>query len=243
MKKIWILMALLLLLVTLVSWGWKRHNTWHSPVTAQTEVMPRSIVAYEGGLPPSDAIILFNGKDLSAWEGAENWIVQGGIATANGGDIRTKAAFGDCQLHLEWRTPESKGPDDDKEQGNSGVLLMSRYEIQIIDSYGFKQIPSRLAGAVYHQRAPLVNVSRPPGCWQTFDIVFEAPTYEGDSLTRPGHVTVLHNGLVVQNHTEIREQTSLVNPVTTPFRSEWPLMLQGRFSKVAFRNIWIRKWH
>ena len=152
------------------------------------------------GGPPSDAIVLFDGKDLSQWEGGDKWHVKDGYAIAAGNDIHTKQAFGDCQLHVEWATPE-KVEGHGQERGNSGVFMMGLYEIQILDSYDNPTYFDGQAAAIYKQRPPLVNACRKPGQWQTYDIVFEAPRFdEQGKLVRPAFVTVLQNGVLVQNH-------------------------------------------
>jgi hypothetical protein len=197
------------------------------------------------GGPPSDAIVLFDGKDLSQWED-NHWIVKDGYAISHGGDLQTKRAFGDCQLHLDWATPE-KVEGSDQGRGNSGVLLMStddsRYEVQILDSYENKTYFDGQAGAIYKQHPPLVNVCRKPGAWQTYDIIFSAPHFDKDGkLQKPAYITVLQNGVLIQNHFEIQGTTSWdaapayhVHPAKLPFR------LQFHGNPVKFKNIWIRE--
>ena len=192
--------------------------------------------------PPSDAIVLFDGKDLSAWKGGERWKVQDGYAIAHGGGIDTKQAFGSCQLHLEFASPaEVKGHGQGR--GNSGVYLMQKYEVQILDSYQNKTYFDGQAAAIYKQRPPLVNASRPPGQWQTYEIIFTAPRFTDDSrLERPGYVTVLHNGVLVQNHTELQGDTAWDRPPRYEAHpAKLPLQLQFHGNPVRFRNIWIRE--
>jgi hypothetical protein len=194
------------------------------------------------GGPPEDAIVLFDGKDLSLWDGGDKWIVADGVATGAVADIRTKQPFGDCQLHVEWATP-AKVESSGQGRGNSGVYLMDRYEVQILDSYHNRTYADGQCGAVYKQRPPLVNVSRKPGEWQTYDIVFEAPRFgpEGQ-LVRPAYVTVLQNGVLVQNHTEIIGATGWdKEPKYTAHPAKAPLQLQFHTNPVRFRNIWIRE--
>ena len=156
------------------------------------------------GGPPSDAVVLFDGKSMSAWEGGEEWPVKDGYVVTAGHDIHTKQAFGDCQLHVEWATPE-KVKGHGQERGNSGVFLMGLYEIQILDSYNNPTYFDGQAAAVYKQRPPLVNACRKPGQWQTYDILFEAPRFDAaGKLVRPAYVTVLQNGVLVQNHFQIQ---------------------------------------
>src|SRR5919204_873066 len=160
------------------------------------------------GAAPSDAVVLFDGKDLSRWESAKGgpaaWNVESGamVVTPKAGNIATKDSFGDCQLHIEWAAPNpSHGEDQDR--GNSGVFLMSRYEIQVLDSYENITYPDGQAAAVYGQYPPLVNASRKAGEWQTYDIAFTAPRFNGSSVATPAYVTVLHNGVLVQDHVAI----------------------------------------
>ena len=160
------------------------------------------------GGPPSDAVVLFDGHDMSAWEDGQVWPVRDGYVVAKGHDIHTKQAFGDCQLHVEWATPE-KVEGHGQERGNSGVFLMGLYEIQILDSYENPTYFDGQAAAVYKQRPPLVNACRKPGQWQTYDILFEAPRFDGaGKLLRPAYVTVLQNGVLVQNHFAIQGTTA-----------------------------------
>jgi len=198
------------------------------------------------GPPPSDAIILFDGKNLSKWESAESgeakWEIKDGAMTVNGtGSIRTKGEFGDCQLHVEWASPaEIKG--EGQGRGNSGIYLQTRYEIQVLDSYDNKTYFHGQAGAVYKQHSPLVNASRKPGEWQIYDIIFHAPRFDGDDkLVSPGRVTVLHNGVLVQDNAEILGSTGPVGePKYEPHPLKQPLQLQDHNNPVKYRNIWIR---
>jgi hypothetical protein len=199
------------------------------------------------GPPPADATILFDGVDLSKWEsekgGEARWTVKDGVMTVNGtGTIQTRQGFGDCQLHVEWATPaEVKGTGQGR--GNSGIFLQSRYEIQVLDSYNNKTYFHGQAGSVYKQHAPLVNVSRKPGEWQTYDIIFHAPRFDAaGKLSRPGTVTVLQNGVLVQDNAEILGGTSHAGaPRYTAHPLEQPLALQDHHNPVRYRNIWIRK--
>ena len=201
--------------------------------------------------PPSDAIILFNGKDLSKWksekDGSEaKWKIEGDALVVAGGTggILTREAFGDCQLHIEWRTP-AKVAGESQGRGNSGVYLHGRYEIQILDSYQNPTYANGSCGAVYGQAAPLVNASRPPAEWQTYDIVFHGPQCDaGGNLVKHGTVTLLHNGVLVQDHVEIKN--TLKGCVADKIGEPGPLMLQDHNYKGApvtlmqFRNIWFR---
>ena len=194
------------------------------------------------GGPPSDAIVLVDGKDLSAWEGGEQWTVRDGCAVANGGGIRTKQGFGDCQLHVEWASPEQV-EGQGQGRGNSGIYMMGRYEIQILDSYGNETYPDGQAGAIYKQRPPLVNACRKPGEWQTFEIIFKAPRFdEQGNVSQPGSMTILHNGVLIQDHFELEGDTSYVRaPRYEPHPPKLPIMIQYHGDAVRFRNIWIRE--
>ncbi len=198
--------------------------------------------------PPSDAIVLFNGRDLSHWRGKDGsaaaWTVRDGyVEVAPGtGDITTADKFGDVQLHIEWATPAvPKG--EGQERGNSGVFLMDRYEVQVLDSYENKTYYHGQAGAVYKQHAPLVNASRKPGEWQTYDIVFHAPKFDeqGKVIDR-ARVTVLHNGVLIQNNVEIYGITYNDRPALyIAHPREESLHLQDHGNPVRYRNIWVRR--
>jgi hypothetical protein len=198
--------------------------------------------------PPSDATVLFDGKDLSQWQtengAAAKWIVRDGYmeVAAGTGAIVTKRAFGDVQLHLEWATPTPpKG--ESQERGNSGVFLMSHYEIQVLDSYHNITYADGQAAAVYGQTPPLVNASRPPGQWQAYDIVFHRPRFAGDGSVRDSaRVTVFHNGVLVQDNTVITGGT--VHGRRAHYErhaDKLPLLLQDHGNPVRYRDIWIRE--
>ncbi|MBN2577555.1 MAG: DUF1080 domain-containing protein [Pirellulales bacterium] len=193
------------------------------------------------GGPPSDALVLFDGKDLSEWEGGP-WIVRDGSMTAHGDGLRTKRAFGDCQLHLEWAAPE-KIQSSGQGRGNSGVYLMGLYEVQILDSYRNPTYFDGQAGAIYKQTPPMVNACRQPGAWQTYDIVFTAPRFDKEGkLLRPAYLTVLHNGVLIQNHFKIQGATAWEKaPQYAAHPPKLPLSLQYHGDPVKFRNIWIRE--
>jgi len=198
------------------------------------------------GPPPADAIVLFDGTDLSQWRseagGAAGWEVKDGVATVNGsGDIVTKQPFGDCQLHIEWATPaEVKG--EGQGRGNSGVIIQGRYELQVLDSYQNKTYFNGQAGAVYSQYAPLVNVSRKPGEWQSYDVIFHAPRFdENGKLSKPATITVLQNGVLVQDNVEIKGPTANQPTKYEAHPLKQPLVLQDHGNPVRYRNIWIRE--
>ena len=215
-----------------------------SAADKSNETEPKVI---DPGPPPADAIVLFDGKDLSKWQSEKGdeakWRVENGVMIVNStGSIMTKEEFGDVQLHVEWATPsEVKG--DGQGRGNSGVYLQGRYEIQVLDSYNNKTYFNGQAGAFYLHNAPLVNASRKPGEWQTYDIIFNAPRFDAaGKLTRPAYATVLHNGVLVQNHFELEGTTSWDSaPKYEKHEEKLPLMIQDHGNPVRFRNIWIRE--
>jgi len=190
---------------------------------------------------PADALVLFDGQDASRWEPLGDWKVEDGCLVSGNSHLATKESFGDLQLHLEWMGPAGfKGPWYN--QGNNGVMLMGLFEIQIFDSVNEKIYPDGACGAIYGQTPPLVNVTRPPGEWQSYDIVFTAPKFDGDKLLAPARVTVFQNGVLVQRDEEIRGETGhRILPVYHQKSSQGPLALGGHGCPVRFRNIWVRK--
>ena len=199
------------------------------------------------GRPPSDAVVLFDGTDLSAWQGAKGepapWKVEKGYleVVPKSGDIYSKQAFGDSQVHVEWASPEWAG--DTFDPGNSGVFLAALYEVQIIDSVHSKIYADGQAAAMYGQYPPLVKVCRAPGQWQTYDIVFRDARFDAASkLLRPAIVTVFYNGVLVQDHVELTGPTAHhQRPPYQPHPARMPLRLQDHNYKVRFRNIWVRE--
>jgi hypothetical protein len=195
----------------------------------------------EPGAPPADAVILFDGKDLLQWEGGNAKGVEDGcINIVKTGQIQTRKRFGDCQLHVEWATP-AVADGDAMKWGNSGVFLLGKYELQIIESHDSKIYADGIAGAIYGQTPPLVNASRKPGEWQTYDIVFTAPRFDGDKLAKPACFTVFWNGIIVQDHTASLGPMKHRAVATYDSReTTGPIMLQQHGSAVRFRNIWVR---
>lgn len=189
---------------------------------------------------PSDAIVLFDGTDLSAWNGAEKWTIENGYAI-DGGNITSKQSFGDCQIHLEFATPE-KIEGSGQGRGNSGLYFMGRYELQILDSYENDTYYDGQCGSIYKQSPPLVNASRRPGEWQTYDVVFTAPRFQADgTLKSPATITAFHNGVLIQNHFELLGGTYWDEPPHyTPHADRAPLSIQYHGNPVRFRNIWVR---
>jgi len=212
-----------------------------TPGTSSTQDAP--------GKPPSDDVVLFDGKDLSQWvvkkDGSPaKWKVENGYfeVAPKTGDMRTKDSFGDCQLHVEFSEPNPpKGEDQDR--GNSGVFLIGLYEIQVLDSYNSKTYADGQASAVYGQYPPLVNASRPPGQWQTYDIIWHGPRFDATGkLTRSAHVTVFHNGVLTQDNVELTGPTGHhVRPPYSATPEKLPLALQDHNHPVRYRNIWIRE--
>jgi len=199
---------------------------------------------------PSDAIVLFDGSTgLSEWESVDGgeapWRVEeGGVVTVvpRSKDIRTKRSFGDAQLHIEWRTPIYEEPKTGQGPGNSGVFFQDRYEVQVLDNYENKTYANGQAGAIYKQAIPLVNASRAPGEWQTYDIIWTAPRFsQGGGLISPARITVLYNGVLVQNNVALAGTTEYIVPPSYCPHGPAPLRLQDHGEPVSFRNIWIRE--
>ena len=205
--------------------------------------------AFESAPPPSDAIVLFDGKSLAKWRssdtthGAAKWkIVDGAMEVVAGtGGIETRDGFGDCQLHIEWRAPTpAKG--EGQERGNSGVFLMGTYEVQVLDSYNNITYADGQAGAVYGQYPPLVNASRPPGEWNSYDIVWHRPHFDSQGrLSSAARITVFFNGLLAQDNVILTGPTAHQHrPPYHAHPDALPLGLQDHGNPVRFRNIWIR---
>ena len=200
------------------------------------------------GRPPSDAVVLFDGKDLSLWADKDGkparWKVANGYAEVmpDSGNIFTKQPFGDCQLHVEFAEP-LPAVGESQERGNSGVFLMGLYEIQVLDSYQNKTYADGQASAVYGQYPPQVNAARPPGQWQAYDIVFHGARFDkAGKLLRPAHVTALHNGVLVHDNVELTGPTAHgERPPYKPTPEKLPLGLQDHGDLVRYRNIWIRE--
>jgi len=215
-----------------------------TPGTASTAETP--------GTAPSDAIVLFDGKDLSNWvstvdDKPTKWVIKDGfmMPTKASGMIRSKQEFGSCQLHLEWATP-SAVEGEGQGRGNSGVFLMGKYEVQILDSYENTTYPDGQAGALYGRKPPLVNACRKPGEWQTYDIIFHRPEFnDKGEVTKRATFTVFHNGVLIQDHTELTGGTlwrgSHSISLYEPHGDKGPLELQDHGNPVIFRNIWVRE--
>jgi len=240
---------------------------WDPNLTNDWTPVEDSVYSENYAEPPSDAIVLFDGTDLSEWisapgyfsdipavpdylarldedNGVAEWAVENGVMTVapGTGNIMTKQRFGDMQLHLEWRSPEEI-EGEGQGRGNSGVFLMGLYEIQVLDSWQNRTYSNGQAGAIYKQQAPMVNASREPGEWQTYDIFFERPHFgEDGELIKPAYVTVLHNGVIIHHKQELEGPTvyiGLSDYVEHP--EKLPLSLQDHSNPVSFRNIWVRE--
>lgn len=210
------------------------------------EPVPKVVSALKGNAP-SDAILLLEKNGLDSWKGIKggpaNWSIEDGVLTVKpgAGDIVSKQNFCDVQLHLEWRTPTDVSGMKGQQRNNSGVFLQQRYEVQILDSYANKTYPNGQAASIYKQAIPLVNAMRPAGEWQYYDIIYKAPRFANDSLISPGFITVMHNGVLVQNHVEIMGKSEWIGPPTYEAHSCEPLQLQDHGNLVSFRNIWVRE--
>ena len=230
----------------------------HDPARPQPVVVTPGATFSQGAPAPSDAEVLFAGKDLSKWQndrgGDAKWNMNDDyVETAPmGGGIRTRGTWADFQLHVEWASPNPP-VGTSQGRGNSGILINNMYEVQVLDSYQAKTYPDGQAGAIYGQEPPLVNASKAPGEWQSYDILFESPRWdEKGQLTKKAVITVLHNGVVVQNHYELIGGTDGIN-AGVPYRSasKYPephppevfIALQDHANPVRYRNIWIRSLH
>lgn len=209
---------------------------------------PEVVDPAENWYPPSDAIILFDGGSLDKFEsvkgGAADWTTEGSHFTVNPGtgNIHTKDHYGDMQLHVEWRTPIEDMGKEGQKFGNSGIYIMGKYEVQVLNSFHNETYPDGQAGAIYKQHPPMVNASRAPGEWQAYDIIFRAPRYNDDgSEKEPGRLTVFHNGVLIQYHANIKGPTIAYNKDLPENTSKGPLMLQDHSNKVGYRNIWLRE--
>ena len=197
--------------------------------------------------PPSDAIVLFDGKSLDQWVGkdgkAASWTVgDGAMTVAKGtGQVKTKQVFGDIQLHIEWRTP-AKVEGEGQGRGNSGIFFCEKYELQVLDSYKNRTYSNGQAGSIYKQSIPMVNASNPPGEWQSYDVVFIAPKFNQDgTLNTPGRITVFHNGVLIHHYTEIKGTTEYIGKPKIVAHGKGSIVLQDHGNPTSFRNIWVRE--
>lgn len=231
---------------------------------------PKSVTPGYFTGPPSDAVVLFDGKDLSNWHHPKHgyggrmdqveeimklraneqsytdakWEVKDNsmVVVPRSGAIETKQSFGSMQLHIEWLSPAMEGKTG-QGYSNSGVIIMGQYEVQVLNSYENPTYPNGQAGSIYKQYIPLVNASKPPGEWQAYDIIFDAPTFDAEgTLTKPAYLTVMHNGVLIQNHVEVWGPAIYIGkPYYVAHPEKLPLILQDHGDKVRFRNIWVRE--
>ena len=207
---------------------------------------PEKVTPGAGTSAPSDAIVLFDGTNMNEWQhldGSEaKWEMKDSAMTVvkSSGNIKTKRQFSDMQLHLEFRTPAIvKG--EGQFRGNSGVFFQERYEVQVLDNYGNKTYSNGQVGSIYKQSIPLVNAAKKPGEWQTYDIIYTAPRFNKDGIrVAAGRITVIHNGVVIQNNTEIQGTTEYIGLPKNAPHGAGSLMLQDHGDKVSYRNIWVR---
>jgi hypothetical protein len=247
----WMAAIVLVTLVMPSDGGAQEKKDWpqHDESRPQPPVVDPGPAPVRPTSPPSDAVVLFDGTSLSKWRtkkdgGAAAWrVVDGFMEVVKGaGDIQTEAAFGDCQLHVEWATP-APASGEGQHRGNSGVFLMGQYEVQVLDSYRAKTYPDGQAASMYGMFPPLVNASRAPGEWQSFDVVFRAPRFDAaGKVLRPARITVLHNGVLVHDNRELLGPTTHGRRAPyTAHAARLPLSLQDHDYPVRFRNIWIRE--
>jgi hypothetical protein len=200
------------------------------------------------GAPPSDAVVLFDGKSLAGWKSAKGgeakWRIDKGelVVAPGAGDIQTKQNFGDVQLHVEWLAPNLPPDKVNQDRANSGVFLQDVYEVQVLDNFENKTYVNGMVGSIYKQHPPLVNATLPAEKWQTYDIIFTAPRFAADgSVKSPARMTVLHNGVLVQNNAVLKGATTYIGAPSYKAHGEMPLRLQDHSHEVRFRNIWLRK--
>ena len=242
MKNLVLSIAALVQVLTAMAQDWKPE------LTEKWEPVPRVITPGTGTAPPSDAIVLFDGTNQDQWTRLDGdsaqWELEDGFMTIipGTGPILTRQSFADVQLHVEWRTPVGD-TNSGQGRGNSGIFLQSIYEVQVLDSYENETYVNGQAASVYKQHSPLVNTCRPPGQWQTYDIIFTAPRFNHDStLFSPATLTVLHNGVLAQNHVTIKGPTQFIGlPEYEVHDLKQPLMLQNHTDRVSYRNIWVRE--
>jgi hypothetical protein len=216
-------------------------------VTEVWDPEPKIVTPGTNGSAPSDAIVLFDGKNLDSWVDKDGknakWNVQDGfVVVAKGtGDIKTKQAFGDIQLHIEFRTP-AKVEGESQGRGNSGIFFQERYELQVLDSYKNRTYANGQAGSIYKQTPPLVNPTKGPGEWQVYVVVYIAPKYNEDgTIKSKGRITAFLNGVLVQNNTEIQGTTEYIGRPKVVAHGKASLKLQDHNNPTAFRNIWVRE--
>ena len=248
MKEKMIFLKLNVLVVLFTSFIYSQDK---SKLTEVWSPIPAEVYSISDSTAPDDAVVLFDGSDLSKWNAKwskkkSGWkINEDGSVTVvfdGSGGIETKENFGSVQLHIEWKTSEDTSHRN-QNRSNSGVFLQNRYEIQILDSYKSPTYVNGQAGSVYKQHIPLVNASRKPGEWQSYDIIFDAPKFDSNGIkVKSGYFTVFHNGILIHNHVEIYGTTENVGAPKNIAHGDGPISLQNHCcSQVSFRNIWVRK--
>jgi hypothetical protein len=226
-----------------------RHIVTNPSKPGVTEYWDPEVRVVTPGIIPSDAIVLFDGKNLDSWEsvkdgGAAKWQVADGKMTVvrGAGNISTKQKFTNYQLHIEWQSPIEPETLKSQGKGNSGIFMQGMYEVQVLNSYNNRSYRNGQAGSIYKQSAPLVNVTSPMGEWNTYDIIYTAPIFTiNGGIETPAYVTVIHNGVVVQNHTKIQGTTEYIGQPKNPVHGPGPISLQDHGNAVSFRNIWLRE--
>ena len=240
--------ALFLLPACAMAQGNNNPNVKPELTEVWSPVPPHVTPGATSGQPPSDAVLLFNGHDLANWEsikgGPADWTVGTGefVIAPRSGSIQTREKFGDVQLHVEWMVPPLPPARKGQDRGNSGIFLQGLYEVQVLDSLENATYVNGQAGSIYKQYAPLVNAERPAGQWQSYDIVYQAPRFYGDgSLAEPARMTILLNGVLVQNNVPLRGPTEYRGEPLYKPHGEAPLLLQAHNNEVHYRNLWLRK--
>lgn len=247
MRQLHYSIFLLLISVTLAC----AQNDKRTPESTEVwEPQPKIVSTGEPGSPPSDAIVLFDGKNLDEWVSVEGgapakWTLKDGAITVAPGtkDIKTKKEFGDMQLHIEWRSPAVTDPSKVSQgRGNSGIFLQERYEVQVLDNYENKTYINGQAGSIYKQQIPLANACKKPGEWQTYDIIYTAPRFDDNGRAIiPAHVTVIHNGVLLLNHATIWGSTQYIGFPLYEKHGKGAIRLQDHGNLVSYRNIWVRE--
>jgi hypothetical protein len=250
MKNTKIIIALLGLGVCFASKAQDHRHVVVNPTKPDvTEYWDPEVRVVTPGTIPSDAIVLFDGKSLANWESAKDgspagWKVEDGKMTVvrGAGNISTKQKFSNYQLHIEWQSPIEPESLKSQGKGNSGIFMQGMYEVQVLNSYKNRTYRNGQAGSIYKQTAPLVNATSPMGEWNVYDIVYTAPVFTvNGGIETPAYVTVIHNGVVVQNHTKIQGTTEYIGQPLNPVHGAGPISLQDHGNAVSFRNIWLRE--
>lgn len=242
------LTVLLTIMIGVSAAQYSDRNALDPKVTEYYEPKPPKITpGANAGEAPSDAIILFDGKNLDEWTSSDGspakWEVKDGSFTVKKGtgDVKTKKTFGDFQLHIEWRAP-SEIVGEGQGRGNSGIFMQERYELQVLDSYESQTYSNGQAGSIYKQSVPLVNANRKPGEWQVYDVVYTAPRFSDNSrVAVPGFITVFFNGVIIQNHTQLVGPTEYKGLPVYKSHGKGSLKLQDHGNPVSYRNIWVRE--